>query len=854
LLQSFSVPNERNQWYVVGVTEKGSQLCLWKLNNLDEIEELDSEVPPVGKLLECQSLPAEKAVSSMALAHSLFPQHPPEICLATGSEDGCVRFWNVEEERLKEVASFKLYSSSVVRSIKCGTFGAVATASNETIDVWELQKKNPFRLNLFHSLPLPSMPAVGGGGGGGADAGTVSFDWLSLVDGNNILAAAANKEIKLLIPNSTSNLRLFSSVMQEIVLPVGQKAGPVTWTSHGNLIAGASNQISVYTKWLTEATHQPTIFHFASAMYKSLPFYHPKVLVEYLTAGHMDKVGNILKHLSAFLADLRERDPEGFRHIHYVPQMDLQQLLEQNKDNLKKNEEEPKKGQGQEEEEDAYSFLDISSSRKKKEQQEKEGQESTEAPAKVRNFSSEEAKNVTELLSATSLPHVGPVEQMYLLSVVDTFNSVQESQGALDECAVRFLLAFKIFSFLKKSLPPDERPTSMTSIDFAWAFHSEATETLLQTCLPGDATWPAAQSIGLGLWLRNPIVLRSLVERMAKAQFAANKDPNDCALFYLALDKKPQLLSLYKAMKNTAIADFLKNDFADPKWQTAALKNAYVLLGKQKFELAAAFFLLGGQLRDAVGICLQKLGDYQLALVIARLVEGDDGPVFKNVLDTYLVPRAKETGDFALASIAHWIAKRYSESVSSLVPLLPGAGAGAGASSEPCTKIKQLFDPSLVHLFKFLKSQTMLRDTSLKMDDIHFALIEKAASTYTDSGCALLAIDHLISMANLINKAKKSAAAAAAAPPSSSFGGFGLGAMNCFMFRPFGMAPAAFAPDDDPLDDPKPPEKEKEIDVMFSFKTALQFFTQVNFILSFVLSLSLSLLICSSLFFAWSNI
>lgn len=70
----------------------------------------------------------------------------------------------------------------------------------------------------------------------------------------------------------------------------------------------------------------------------------------------------------------------------------------------------------------------------------------------------------------------------------------------------------------------------------------------------------------------------------------------------------------------------MKNDFTVEKWKTGALKNAFALLGKQKFELAAAFFLLGGQLKDAVGVCLQKLQDFQLALVLSRLVEGEGGP------------------------------------------------------------------------------------------------------------------------------------------------------------------------------------------------------------------------------------
>lgn len=47
---------------------------------------------------------------------------------------------------------------------------------------------------------------------------------------------------------------------------------------------------------------------------------------------------------------------------------------------------------------------------------------------------------------------------------------------------------------------------------------------------------------------------------------------------------------------------FFANDFKEERWRKAALKNAYALLGKQRFEHAAAFFLLAGNLKDAVEV------------------------------------------------------------------------------------------------------------------------------------------------------------------------------------------------------------------------------------------------------------
>lgn len=50
------------------------------------------------------------------------------------------------------------------------------------------------------------------------------------------------------------------------------------------------------------------------------------------------------------------------------------------------------------------------------------------------------------------------------------------------------------------------------------------------------------------------------------------------------------------------IVQFFANDFTEDRWRKAALKNAFVLLGKQRFEHAAAFFLLGGALKDALEV------------------------------------------------------------------------------------------------------------------------------------------------------------------------------------------------------------------------------------------------------------
>lgn len=162
------------------------------------------------------------------------------------------------------------------------------------------------------------------------------------------------------------------------------------------------------------------------------------------------------------------------------------------------------------------------------------------------------------------------------------------------------------------------------------------------------------------------------------------RDPTACCLFYFALGKVKLVHGLWKQAawhkEQSMMLKFLSNDFTEDRWKTAALKNAFALLSKQRYgafplpqsdwtgtespdvlivpEYAAAFFLLGGSLKDAVNVCLKQLSDFQLAVALARAAEGDDGPVLKDILETHVVPRAFKEGNRWLGSWAFWMLKR----------------------------------------------------------------------------------------------------------------------------------------------------------------------------------------------------
>jgi hypothetical protein len=59
-------------------------------------------------------------------------------------------------------------------------------------------------------------------------------------------------------------------------------------------------------------------------------------------------------------------------------------------------------------------------------------------------------------------------------------------------------------------------------------------------------------------------------------------------LFYLALKKRHIVTTFWKQASGHAeqrqMIKFLSNDFDEPRWKSAALKNAFALMSKQRFR------------------------------------------------------------------------------------------------------------------------------------------------------------------------------------------------------------------------------------------------------------------------------
>ena len=145
----------------------------------------------------------------------------------------------------------------------------------------------------------------------------------------------------------------------------------------------------------------------------------------------------------------------------------------------------------------------------------------------------------------------------------------------------------------------------------------------------------------------------------------------------------------------------LCNDFTQPRWKGAADKNAMVLVGRKNYTLAMAFFLLAGKVKDAVSVAIDRMKDLSLAILICRIIEGEDSQLLKDLYQKYCVDIGTKNEDVWLVNIGLWWRKEYIDAVNAL--------AKGSLMEEPDTQT--LFDRTdEAKLYPFELKHTELND------------------------------------------------------------------------------------------------------------------------------------------------
>jgi len=149
-----------------------------------------------------------------------------------------------------------------------------------------------------------------------------------------------------------------------------------------------------------------------------------------------------------------------------------------------------------------------------------------------------------------------------------------------------------------------------------------------QLSLPGNKMdWMTARSLLIPFWLRDLSELRRLSEEIAMTTFKSTRDVMECALLFVAMRKITTLMNLARTDDSVSGKTFLKflqnHNFSSETGRKAAEKNAYSLLGKRRYGVAAAFFLLAEPplLQTALEVIAGSMKDVGLALLVSRLIE-----------------------------------------------------------------------------------------------------------------------------------------------------------------------------------------------------------------------------------------
>ncbi|KAL2410541.1 Regulator of V-ATPase in vacuolar membrane protein 1 [Exophiala dermatitidis] len=307
--------------------------------------------------------------------------------------------------------------------------------------------------------------------------------------------------------------------------------------------------------------------------------------------------------------------------------------------------------------------------------------------------------SLNENLEKHDLWQLNKEEKSQLVKRVEECTELEKQEHSLDANGRRYLQALYACG--------DGECVAWKAI--AFAARSTSQEVLAEAVTQhygGKLTWEAARKSGLFSWLSDSEALRLQMENVARAEYTKQeeKNPVDCSLHYFALGKKTVVQGLWRmtigVRERENTMKFLAHNFNEPRWKEAALKNAYALLSKRRFQYAAAFFLLAGSLWDAVNVCLNQLQDMQLAIAIARVYKSEMMQFSTTVSEDMvrlvhqaILPRAvqSEQGRW-MASWAFCLLGRRKEAIRVLVhpvhqvlgvSLVKGAEDDAGTNGQP---------------------------------------------------------------------------------------------------------------------------------------------------------------------------
>jgi hypothetical protein len=390
--------------------------------------------------------------------------------------------------------------------------------------------------------------------------------------------------------------------------------------------------------------------------------------------------------------------------------------------------------------------------------------------------------SLKQQLEEIDLPKTSDTEQERLKVVLSTVVYMQEHMGSLDDNGFRYLFSWKLHVLEleskrnqqssgtdKRSSDGDEGPLpvvpTMSWREIVFAYNSETQQPLLEALhnyYGGKLDWPTVRALGIPAWLHavraaqsegsDLASLEQIFDTLAQSAFRSTypPDPTRASLFFLAMKKKATLIALWRVAvgnkEQRTTSNFLKRDFTLEENRTAARKNAYALMGKRRFEYAAAFFLLANDPASAIRILAGQCQDLPLAIAVARVYCDEGSPELMKFMEERVLPEARKAGDRWLLS---WVHEMMGHTRLAAQALVVSIDSFEVEDTERQPRHWQQDDPLTLELYKHLRDKPAKRDQngqrkaskSLGGERHEYRAVLRAARILRKMGLWLLALE-----------------------------------------------------------------------------------------------------------------
>ncbi|OXG74617.1 WD-repeat protein [Cryptococcus neoformans var. grubii Br795] len=579
------------------------------------------------------------------------------------------------------------------------------------------------------------------------------LDWTTTSDLQSVLAVGFPHRILLICEQRMSYVErtpgwapfLTIDMFSYTSIPINDSI----WLAGGSLAVGTGNQIYLFSRFLDredkeEDGEAEDIFQLIAQENGPLWDYHPILLGQCLLWDKANLVKSILLRL---VEALKQCEEEGKKRLTFE-RLDPTEFY-----TTKTVAKRPKTGARK------YEGLFASTPTLEEDTQD--------------DFTEKVVTALEERLCGQVYIPISAADKSFLASVARVTLEVDRQGRSLDISGTRYLISIRMYvnsdrwgntsgtvtpssDTELRQMPKPKGASHFSFRNIVWAMHSDSQELLLeaatQCCKNGKMLWEDAKKLGVFLWLKSAETTRSQLEVIARNRFMADddRDPTSCSLIFFALGKKKVVHGLWRQApghkEQKLMLKFLANDFTLDRWKTPAMKNAYALLSKQRYEYAAAFFMLAGQFQDGINVCLRQLNDWQLGLALARVVEGrTDGPIYRRIVSETVLPLAFKGGHRWLGTWAFWMLGRRDLAVRVLIS--PMIDVANDYSPEKPMRVgnPENDDPSLLLMFQHLKSKSLqtAKGTSEVSAKLEFDFVLHNARVFFRMGCHDLALDLL---------------------------------------------------------------------------------------------------------------